>query len=131
MFWEASAKKEFRINMSNAGCVRSADLSTGLLQDALLAQGLSTDEATEMATHWLPALTKKTFALIEFLPTKELDKMAKLRVYPVPSRIHRVFMLFMSTDTDHSCNTPLVRSPAMVLSREGCAVVEWGGMECF
>lgn len=131
LFWEASAKKEFLINLSNASCVRSADLSTGVLQDALLAQGLSTDEATEMATHWLPALTKKTFALIEFLPTKELDKMAKLRVYPVPSRIHRVFMLFMSTDTDHSCNTPLVRSPAMVLSREGCSVVEWGGMECF
>jgi hypothetical protein len=103
LFWEASAKKEFRINLSNASCscVRSADLSTGLLQDALLAQGLSTDEATGMATHWLPALTKKTFALIEFLPTKELDKMAKLRVYPVPSRIHRVFMLFMSTDTIH------------------------------
>ena len=130
LFWEASATKEFRINMSNASCVRSADLSSGLLQDALLAQGLSTDEATEMATHWLPALTKKKFVVIEFLPNTELEKMAKLRVVPVPARIHRVFILFRSTDADCSCSVPLVRSPALVLPRDGCTVVEWGGMEC-
>mmetsp|Transcript_4337 Transcript_4337/g.6332 ORF Transcript_4337/g.6332 Transcript_4337/m.6332 type:complete len:855 (+) Transcript_4337:39-2603(+) len=130
LFWEASATKEFRINMSNASCVRSAELSSGLLQDALLAQGLSSDEATEMATHWLPALTKRKFVVIEFLPTTELEKMAKLRVVHVTARIHRVFILFTSSDVDYPCSVPLVRSPALVLPREGCTVVEWGGMEC-
>jgi hypothetical protein len=132
LFWEASTMESFRICMSNASCVRSAELSDGLLQDALLAQGLSTDEATEMATHWLPALTKKEFALIEFLPSEALDKRAKLNVVPRPALIHRVFMLFRSTDTEYSCNLPLVRSPALVMPRGGgCTVVEWGGMECF
>ncbi len=132
LFWEASTMEPFRICMNNASCVRSALLSDGLLQDALIAQGLSTDEATEMATHWLPALTKKDFAIIEFLPSEELDKRAKLSVTPLPAQVHRVFMLFQSTDTHHSCDLPLVRTPALTLPRGGgCTVVEWGGMECF
>lgn len=131
LFWEASTMESFRICMNNASCVRSALLSDGLLQDALIAQGLSTDEATEMATHWLPALTKKDFAVIEFLPSEELDKRANLSVTPA-ARVHRVFMLFRSTDTYHSCDLPLVRTPALALPRGGgCTVVEWGGMECF
>mmetsp|Transcript_23688 Transcript_23688/g.37152 ORF Transcript_23688/g.37152 Transcript_23688/m.37152 type:complete len:197 (-) Transcript_23688:180-770(-) len=132
LFWEASTMEPFRICTNNASCVRSALLSDGLLQDALLAQGLSTDEATEMATHWLPALTKKDFAIIEFIPSEELDKRAKLSVSPLPAQAHRVFMLFRSTDTYHSCDLPLVKTPALTLPRGGgCTVVEWGGMECF
>jgi len=133
LFWEAATMEPFRICLKNASCVRSSVLSDGLLQDALLAQGLSTDEATEMATHWLPALTKKEFALIEFLPSEELDKRATLNVVPMPALIHRVFMLFRSADTEHSCNLPLVRSPALALPRgaKKPVIVEWGGMECF
>ena len=117
--------------MQNASCVRSDDLASGLLQDSLVAQGLSTDEATEMATHWLPAMTKREFVLIEFMDRERLDRRAKLRVSPAPDAIHRVFMLFRTTDTKYSCKRPLVMSPALSLSRDGCTVVEWGGMECY
>ena len=46
LFWEASTVCGFSICISNASCVKSEELSNGLLQDALVAQGLSTDEAT-------------------------------------------------------------------------------------
>ena len=61
LFWEASTMSGFSTCLAKASCVPSAELSNGLLQDALVAQGLSTDEATEMATHWLPDMTKKEF----------------------------------------------------------------------
>mmetsp|Transcript_22450 Transcript_22450/g.48675 ORF Transcript_22450/g.48675 Transcript_22450/m.48675 type:complete len:171 (-) Transcript_22450:29-541(-) len=128
LFWDMSG---FSICMSNASCVKSAELANGLVQDALVAQGLSTDEATEMATHWLPAMTKRKVVLIKFLEREQLDHSAKLTVSPVPNAIHRVFMLFRPTDTRHSCDRPLVISPALSISRMGCTVVEWGGMECY
>ena len=131
LFWEASAMNGFSISVANASCVPSAELSNGLLQDALVAQGLSTDEATEMATHWLPDMTKKEFVLVEFLSREQIDDSMKLTVSPIPDTIHRVFMLFRPTDTKHSCEHGLVTSPAISVSREGCTVVEWGGMECY
>ena len=131
LFWEASAMNGFSFSVANASCVPSAELSNGLLQDALVAQGLSTDEATEMATHWLPDMTKKEFVLVEFLSREQIDDSMKLTVSPIPDTIHRVFMLFHPADTMHSCEHGLVTSPAISVSREGCTVIEWGGMECY
>ena len=83
LFWEASSMNGFSISVANASCVPSAELSNGLLQDALVAQGLSTDEATEMATHWLPDMTKKEFVLVEFLSREQIDDSMKLTVSPI------------------------------------------------
>ncbi|KAL7545866.1 hypothetical protein ACHAWF_009222, partial [Thalassiosira exigua] len=130
LFWEASTMRGFAICPSSASCVRSNELSKGLLQDALLAQGLTVDEATEMATHWLPAMTKKKYVLIEFLQQDRLDKRAKLEITPSPDRVHRVFILFHPTDNEICCDCPLVKSPPLLVPRTGFCVVEWGGMEC-
>lgn len=131
LFWEASTLNGFNICLSEASCVRSNELNDGILQDALIAQGLSIEEATEMATHWLPLMTQKEFVMIQFLPQHYLDQRAKLTVSPAPDIVHRVFMLFHSTDSRKPCEVPLVRSPPIVVDREKFAVVEWGGMECY
>lgn len=130
LFWEASTLNGFSICSPKASCVRSDKLNDGILQDALIAQGLSTEEATEMATHWLPLMTQKEFVMVQFLPQHVLDERAKLTVSPLPDIVHRVFMLFQSMDSYMPSEVPLVRSPPFVVDREKFAVVEWGGMEC-
>ena len=130
LFWEASTWNGFNICTTRASCVRSDVLVDGLLQDSLLAQGLSVEEATEMATHWLPAMSKRKFVIIQFLPQDVLDQRAKLSISPNPEVIHRVFMLFHPTDSYVPCQNSLIRSPPLIIDRGKFIVVEWGGMEC-
>ena len=137
LFWEAATAAGFgaggiAVHLPHAVCAPVATLGGGLLHDLLTAEGLNHVEATEMATHWLPALSVRAWVLLEFAPRGLLDERAPLAVAPAPPLLLRVLLLFKPVDAA----PPGVRvaastgAPPSVAKRPAYAVVEWGGMAC-
>ncbi|KAI1797045.1 hypothetical protein LXA43DRAFT_500331 [Ganoderma leucocontextum] len=64
------------------------------LDPALEALSLHTAARNDFITYWLPALSKKPYVALRFLPQRAYERAAALDVTPSPDIVTRVFMLF-------------------------------------
>lgn len=121
LYYEMNAAVSF----GERGFVVPKGETVTFLEEKLEYMGFDRDEATDFITYWLPRLEKNGYNRIEFVWGDELEALMPLKITPVPDNILRVYMIFSS------CRGDLKLEPQQlpVLSRDGFAVLEWGGAE--
>jgi len=119
LFWEALLDTNF--DMSRGFVVKGSD-TTEFLEEKLAYLGLTSKEYNEFIVYWAPRMSENPYNLITFVQTDYTDA-AKLSVTPEPDSMLRVFMAYQPLEE-------YIEVPEQKLtpwSREGFAVVEWGG----
>ena len=120
LFWEghaygAETPKQGFVFVKN-------DVPSGM-RALLYKTGLTSKETEDFMEFWQEKLMVKPYVFVTFLPQREFDAMAPLRVAPRPETVIRVFMDYTPLDEPMSVE-PL---PITTRVRRGFTVVEWGG----
>lgn len=141
LFWEALTvgQHNFQIDLKNAFCTESI-YAPNLLNSVLTSYGLNVKERQDLITYWLPELTENDYLVFQVIcslenkSTKKIDyygssyyqQVAKLEITPQPDFVLRIFLLFSpSSKFIKFYNNSKINIP---INRNGCWVVEWGGM---
>lgn len=119
LYWEGKAPVKY--DFSKGFCVAGKD-TADFLETALEQLGLFRKEANEFIVYWLPLMEKNAYNLISF-QTDTYTDIAKLKIYPKPDTLIRVFMAWKCLEK------PIQIEPQQfeVPTRKGFTVVEWGG----
>ena len=120
LFWEghasgAEAPKEGFV-------LAKKDVPAGM-RALLVKMGLTSRETEDFMEFWQDKLMVKPYVFVTFVPQREFEAMAPLRITPRPDTVIRVFMDFTPLDAPISVD-PL---PIVPRARSGFTVVEWGG----
>ena len=121
LYWEGVSNTEY--DFSQGFCVPGGE-TAAFLEDALARLGLTRQEANEFIVYWLPRMEQNPYNLIAFQSDAYTDH-ARLTVTPEPDSLLRVFMAWKPLESP--VEIPAQDLPAF--SRDGFAVVEWGGAE--
>ena len=91
---------------------------------------LTSDEATDMVTYWLPSLQKCTpRCRIVMLPVNIYEQLAQLTILPAPRQLYRLFMMFGATNSPlQPCTSQVTTTDSVDRHSAGLLAVEWGGM---
>ncbi|WP_298481686.1 hypothetical protein [uncultured Ruminococcus sp.] len=121
LYWEGMSQTAW--DMSEGFVVKGED-TAHFLQETLSAMGLTPREYNEFIVYWLPRMQENPYNLITFQQDAYTDA-AKLEITPEPDSVLRVFMAYQALDE------PLTVEEAEIepFTRNGFAVVEWGGTE--
>lgn len=119
LFWEGVSHTAYDFS---TGFVVPGEETAAFLEDALAQLGLTEKEANEFMIYWLPQMEHNAYNRIAF-QTEAYTESAVLTVTPQPDSVIRVFMAWEPLDAFEEME-PQVLEP---VSREGFAVVEWGG----
>lgn len=104
---------------------------------------LHTAARNDFITYWLPALSKKPYIALRFLPQAVYERAAELKVTPTPDVITRIFMLFRGVDAVEVDLWTAARNRAGQVDWQSVVgvrrteatdgelfrVLEWGGVE--
>jgi CYTH domain-containing protein len=121
LFWEGHGQASY--DLSKGFVVKGEDTEE-FLQEKLAYMGLLPKEYNEFIVYWLPQMQNNAYNFITF-QGKEYTDTAALTVTPEPDSMLRVFMTFQGLDKP-------IEVPEQTLTpftRQGFAVVEWGGCE--
>lgn len=121
LYWEGVDHTEY--DFSQGFCVPGG-YTASFLEDALAQLGLTRREANEFIVYWLPQMERNAYNLIAFQSDTYTDH-AVLTVTPEPDSVLRVFMAWKPLKS--AIDLPAQDLPAF--SRDGFAVVEWGGAQ--
>ncbi len=119
LFWEGDADHEF--DLSEGFVVKGSD-TTSFLEEKLAYLGLTSEEYNDFIVYWAPQMSANPYNLITFQQEAYTD-LAELNITPEPDSILRVFMVYQPLQE-------YIMIPEQELTqwtREGFAVVEWGG----
>lgn len=119
LYWEGSS--EMKCDFSQGFCIAGEDTAE-FLEDALATLGLTRREANEFIVYWLPQMQKNPYNLISF-QSSTYTNLAKLKVYPQPDSMIRVFMAWKPLDEEIEISEQQLNAS----KRTGFTVVEWGG----
>lgn len=112
---------------------------------ALLLHHVSCSTLTDPSRFWLPHFLEHTYIALRFIPQRDFERRAPLRITPKPDIINRVFMVFkgVSSETVSEWSASRLRGEKDVswwtdevgvelekaLDPSLYRVLEWGGME--
>ncbi len=114
------------------------------IDGVLKSLSLHTSARNDFITYWLPALSKKRYVALRFLPQAAYERGAELEVTPAPDVVTRVFMLFRGIPSDDAesadwqpargraakVDWPKVVGVQAEAWQHNCfRVLEWGAME--
>ncbi|KAI0719183.1 hypothetical protein C8T65DRAFT_736878 [Cerioporus squamosus] len=112
------------------------------LDSVLKSLTLHVAARNDFIAYWLPALSKKPYVAMRFLPQAAYERAAALEVIPAPDVVTRVFMLFRGVAEDEIgewCEAheragrvnwvDVVGVTPRALDMNRFRVLEWGGME--
>jgi len=129
IFWEGMTENlKFKISENKlSGYLIKTDTCLQFLENVLTQYGLNEKESTDFITFWGPRISKKDFALIQFLSTENYsESIAELSITPKPDALLRLYMFFMPLDFSE-LNIEIVEPKIETFKRNGFTVVEWGG----
>ena len=121
LYWEGIQHATW--DLSKGFCVRGEDTAS-FLEWALAYQGLTPREANEFIVYWLPRMQENPYNVISF-QTDTYTNGAVLDISPAPDSLLRVFMTYYASDT----YVDIPPQSFIPFTRQGFAVVEWGGSE--
>ncbi|MCL4386912.1 MAG: hypothetical protein M1355_00700 [Patescibacteria group bacterium] len=121
LFWEGNS---FEVNIPKEGFVVRRDNVSSFLDEKLSYLGLNTKEIGDFKEFWLPRMGEKPYYFINFIPQKEIDKIAPIDINPNPDTIIRVLMYYKGLENPINVQEQQLVSRA----REGFTAVEWGGI---
>jgi len=124
LFWEGISSEGTKYDLNKGFVVEGKDTAQ-FLQDKLSQLGLTPKEYNEFIVYWMPKMQNNRYNLIHFASKEEYDDRAKLTIEPKPDSILRVFMVYKSLDNKQEIQPQEIKP----FSRNGFAVVEWGGTE--
>lgn len=123
IFWEATRKKPFEINLQNSHWVRKEDLET-FFESELSLMWLNDKEINDFIIYWVPVMQKHKYYSIEFIDVQYTDT-AILNISPKPDTLIRVFMVFKWSNSLIINNIPKLEK----VNRNWYTIVEWGWMD--
>lgn len=121
LFWEGISDTAYDFSK---GYVVTGEDTAEFLEVKLDEIGLNRKEANEFIVYWLPRMQENKYNLITFQNEIYTDA-AKLKIYPEPDSILRVFMAYKALEEPIEIEEPIIKT----FKREGFTVVEWGGAE--
>ena len=121
LYWEGVSDAEY--DFSQGFCIPGGE-TAAFLENTLAQLGLTRQESNEFIVYWLPRMEQNPYNLIAFQSDAYTDH-ARLTVTPEPDSLLRVFMAWKPLESP--VEIPAQDLPAF--SRDGFAVVEWGGAE--
>lgn len=123
LFWEGGSTVLYQ--PSDQGFVVAQDGLSGFFNEKLSELGLIGREISDFKEFWIPKMqeSNKPYYFISFLPRKQIDEMAPLRIEPKPDTLIRVMMDYEGLDTYKEVTGYKLRTP----ERRGFTAVEWGG----
>jgi hypothetical protein len=120
LFWEG---KPAAINYDmNDGFVVAGNQTVSFLRQKLSYMGLTSSETSDFITYWQGTLKRNPYNLIHFAGS-EYTNYARLHVTPAPDSELRIFMVYEPLDHSRAVTPQTLHT----FSRQGFAVVEWGG----
>ena len=122
LFWEGIPEASV-LTFTEGFCVRGEDTAE-FLWDILPLLGLNAAESADFIEFWLPRMQNNAYNVIRFNDPAYME-MATMDIFPAPDTVIRVFMSYTASETYVELPTQEIVTP----SRDGFAVVEWGGCE--
>ena len=119
LFWEGVSDVQY--DMSKGFVVSGAD-TAAFLQEKLEYLGLTPKEYNEFIVFWLPLMQNNKYNLITFQGDTYTDN-AVLEITPQPDSILRVFMVYKPLEE----YIEITEQELQPFTRQGFAVIEWGG----
>ncbi|RPD59672.1 ubiquitin-domain-containing protein [Lentinus tigrinus ALCF2SS1-6] len=89
------------------------------LDTVLKSLTLHTSARNDFITYWLPALSRKPYVALRFLPQATYERAAQLEVTPAPDVVTRVFMLFRGIASED------VESDIWTAARDRVGEMDW------
>ena len=129
LFWEGESyniKFQTKQNKLPGYLIASMDVIS-FLEEKLTVLGLNQKEQTDFITYWGPLLSKKKYALIQFIVDDQYEsQIASLNITPEPDHVRRVYLICSGLD-DRNVGMEIVPQELNSFERNGFTVVEWGG----
>lgn len=120
LFWEGNNKYT---SIKDEGFVIKGKDTESFLEEKLTILGLNYKERNEFIIYWLPKLEQNTYNYIYFESLEEINNYMKLNINPEPDNLIRIQMDYKPLDKEIKVKEQILTTP----SREGYAIVEWGG----
>ena len=120
LFWESPADG---IYSGNEGFVVKTSELLGFFDEKLRILGLNAQEARDLKEYWLPLLSRAPWYRIYFYDQATIDREAPLTIDPRPDSVIRVYF----DPKPLNAPVPVKEQTLVPRSRNGFAVVEWGG----
>jgi len=105
----------------NGFVVKKEDLNE-FFQEKLAYLWLKDNELNEFKEYWLPQMQLRNYYFINFLDTKQMDKIAPIEIFSKPDNILRVFMHFKWLDKFEEVKEQKLEK----FDRKWFYVIEWG-----
>lgn len=123
LYWSGISFGQFRVDK---GWVIKQDSLDSFFDEKLKILGMNEKEINDFKEYWVNRLTDSPYYRVSFLPRNIIDELAPLKISPeAPDFTLRVIMLVRGLDE-------YVEMPEQDLppapTRNGFAVVEWGGI---
>lgn len=124
LFWEGIHSNEINWDFSESFCVAGKD-SQQFLEMISDKFALNDKEKTDFLTYWLAELQQNPYSLVSF-PIKQYEREAVLQIYPQPSQLIRLFMVFKRILKPALTIEPAI--PTIIRDVNSYHIVEWGGI---
>jgi len=121
LFWEGHADG---FGFSEKGFVFAKEDVPSEMRELLYKTGLNYKETEDFMEFWEEKMIVKDYVFVTFVPQRDFDRAAPLKVTPAPETTIRVFMDFEPIDEYKKVEPLNIITP----ERKGYTVVEWGGV---
>lgn len=121
LYWEGNT---FKLQKPSEGFVINREQVSGFLDDKLSILGLNEIEKVDFKEYWVPRMARNPYYFINFIPQKEIDRIAPLDISPKPDTVIRVLMNYKGLNSPVSVTEQNLQK----VERHGYAAVEWGGV---
>jgi len=123
LFWEGTGHGLYP-SLGNYGFVVTKDNLVSTIKNHLSLQGLNQNEIQDFMEFWEPKLPTTPYTRLTWLTTADMNRLAPLKVTPVPNTVIRAFLDFKGL------NQPIQLIPQKFITpiRDGFTLVEWGGL---
>ena len=119
LFWEGNPSNKY--DFYSGFCIKGSD-TEAFLKTQLPYLGLNENETSAFINYWLPMMKDNKYNVISFQEGAYTNN-AKLDINPKPDSVIRVFMAWYPSDKE----VKILPQDISGASRNGFAVVEWGG----
>ncbi|MFC1751296.1 S-layer homology domain-containing protein [Pseudomonadota bacterium] len=122
LFWEGHKNERTGVDQ---GFMIQRDELEDFLNDSLPKMGLNETESADFMEFWLERMldNKQEYFFINFMGTRDFNKVAPLSISPEPDTLIRVFMYYRPVDEPYYVREQNLTS----IPRCGFTVIEWGG----
>lgn len=123
LFWEGTGYGVYPNTENRGFVVAHKDIEQTLITH-LTALGLNEKESSDFMEFWLSRMPDTPYIRLTWLNTREMNKLAPLKLSKSPDTLIRIFLDFEGLDKPIALEPQKLTHP----ERKGFVVTEWGGL---